>query len=85
MKVVVTGASGQIGYILCFMIAQGRLIITIDDYDDVMIFIFISNFGYIIKLYFYRENAWSLLACYTTTFGPSYNGKSALRPKNVTY
>ena len=24
MRVVVTGASGQIGYILCFMIAQGR-------------------------------------------------------------
>lgn len=80
MKVVVTGASGQIGYILCFMIAQGRLIISIDDYDNVMIFTFISNFNYIIQLYFYRQNAWSLLASNTTTFGPSNDGKSALRP-----
>ena len=82
MRVVVTGASGQIGYILCFMIAQGGLITTI---DDVMISIFILNFNYVIQLHFYRQNAWSLLASYTTTFRPSNNGESALRPKNVTY
>ena len=55
MKVVVTGASGQIGYILCFMIAQGRSIITTDDSDDdAMIFIIISNFNYNIQPNFYR-------------------------------